>query len=129
MIMKQKKRVYISGKIGEEILSDETIAKFKNAEELLEKNGWVARNPTCKLYQEFLNKHLKCEKRAHLIFKDRGFDRYKSALLYDFIHISDCDAIYMLKDWEESPGATAEYYFAKACGKEIILEKDYIDNV
>ena len=55
-------------------------------------------------------------------FKDAEFDWYAWLLLWDMHALALCDAIYMLKDWKESNGATAEYYFAKACGKEIIFE-------
>jgi hypothetical protein len=30
----------------------------------------------------------------------------------------------MLRDWKESPGATTEYYFAKASGLEILFEDE-----
>ena len=36
--------------------------------------------------------------------------------------LSQCDAIYMLKDWKDSRGATIEHDFAKYAGKKIIYE-------
>lgn len=36
----------------------------------------------------------------------------------------DCGVIFMLDNWENSKGATAEYYFAKAIGLEIMFETD-----
>ena len=32
------------------------------------------------------------------------------------------DAVYFLADWRQSPGATAECYFAKAVGKRMFFE-------
>ena len=39
-------RVYISGKIGEEVLSEATRQKFARAEELLQARGFETFNPT-----------------------------------------------------------------------------------
>ena len=36
--------------------------------------------------------------------------------------ISACDAVYMLEDWSDSPGARAEHQFALDHGKEIIYQ-------
>jgi hypothetical protein len=38
--------------------------------------------------------------------------------------VAPCDAIYMLSDWRDSPGATSEHAYAKACQKEIIYENE-----
>lgn len=38
--------------------------------------------------------------------------------------IRSCEKVIMLKGWEESEGATAEYYLAKKLGKPILLEKN-----
>ena len=40
----------------------------------------------------------------------------------DFHVLSTCDAIYMLRGWEESKGATAELAFAMAIGLKILYE-------
>jgi len=34
-----------------------------------------------------------------------------------------CDAIYMLKDWEQSVGATKELEIAKKCGLKVYFEE------
>lgn len=44
----------------------------------------------------------------------------------DFAALNRCDAIYMLKGWQYSIGARAEYEHAKALGKEILREGDPI---
>ena len=40
------KKIYISGKIGEEVLSDETRKKFAKAEKMLRSKGYDVFNPT-----------------------------------------------------------------------------------
>lgn len=46
---------------------------------------------------------------------------YKQVLLQDLRMISECDAIYTLPNWHQSPGATAEVAFAKAIGLKHII--------
>lgn len=51
-----------------------------------------------------------------------GFD-YEDVMKHCFSSIDVCDAVYMLKDWKDSPGATREHDYAKIIGKEIIYEE------
>lgn len=51
-----------------------------------------------------------------------GFE-YEDIMRHCFASIDCCDAIYMLKGWEDSPGATREHEYAKKLGKEVIYEK------
>lgn len=50
-------------------------------------------------------------------------DQYADVLLKDFEIIKDVDALWMMNDWRESPGATAEHAFAEALGKKIFYEE------
>lgn len=120
--MSKQKLVYISGKMGEKVLSDATVKKFEVAQNKLVSEGWAVINPASQVFQRDAQKHVKIEEKKwqHLDFGE--FDWYSWLLLWDMHSLALCDAIYMLKDWQDSPGATAEYYYAKACGKEIILE-------
>ena len=45
-------------------------------------------------------------------------------ILVDMRLVKDCDAIYLLKGWEQSPGAQIEYWTAKKYKKEILYQ-DY----
>ena len=54
-----------------------------------------------------------------------GFDM-KKVFTRDVAAVRDCDAIYMLKGWQESGGATAEHACAVWLGKEILHEKESI---
>ena len=44
----------------------------------------------------------------------------------DFTALDHCDAIYMLKGWQYSKGAKAEFEYAKMHGKQILRENDPI---
>ena len=107
------KKVYISGKIGEEVLSEATLQKFAKAEELLQSKGYLVFNPT----------RSGLGATAEVLAQEKGTDFYTEIMLLDLDMLSKCDVICMLADWTESPGATAEFYFAKALGLEIIYKK------
>jgi hypothetical protein len=49
-------------------------------------------------------------------------DFYTYALLRDMMALSCKDAIYLLRDWKESPGARAERVFCLAVGKRFFFE-------
>ena len=122
------KKIYISGKMGESPLSDETIVKFQRAEKYLKSQGWNVSNPASDEYQEGLKSCL--EKYSRRYGEPTPKQEYETVLMTDIVTLSLCDAIYMLPDWKDSPGATAEYYYAKAVGKEIIMGqvKDILDH-
>lgn len=115
--------------MGESPLSDETVVKFQRAEKYLKGEGWVVENPADDCYQEALKEHVANYESRHKC-KLTPQEIYEETLLTDIIGLSECNAIYMLPDWKDSPGATAEYYYAKACGKEIIMGnvKDVLDH-
>lgn len=118
------KLIYISGKIGEKKLSKATIEKFRLAQERLLAEGWNVINPTAEKFQQKAKQEVSIEEVKWKSFKEAEFDWYAWLLLWDLHSLALCDAIYMLKDWKDSNGATVEYYFAKACGKDIIFEEE-----
>lgn len=111
-------RIYISGKIGEEVISDATRQKFARAEEMLRaKFGEDATviNPASEEFSRYLDIH----------FRSLGFrPEYKDILLYDLNWLCTCDSIYMLADWTKSGGANVELDFARASGKKILWENE-----
>lgn len=121
--MEKQKVIYISGKMGEKVLSKATIKKFEVAQEKLVNDGWAVINPASPVFQRDAQKHVKIEEKKWQDLEFGEFDWYAWLLLWDMHSLALCDAIYLLKDWQDSPGATAEYYYAKACGKEIFFEK------
>ena len=121
--MSKQKLIYISGKMGEKVLSKATIKKFEVAQDKLVSEGWAVINPASPVFQRDAQKHVKIEEKKWQDLEFGEFDWYAWLLLWDMHSLALCDAIYLLKDWQDSPGATAEYYYAKACGKEIYFEK------
>ena len=98
------KKVYISGKIGEEVLSEATRKKFASAEKFLK-----VFNPTTSGYGKI----------AENTAKANGTTFYREILLLDIMALQQCDIICLLPDWDESPGAKAELYFAEAIGLKV----------
>ena len=112
--------------MGEDILSDATIEKFNRAADYLIEQGWKVRNPVGETVQlDIQQVHSKMEAQLNRELTDK--ERYESSLVVDIIMLSHCDAIYLLPDWKESPGAIAEAAFAQAVGKEIIYGKTIYD--
>lgn len=110
--MLQGKRIYISGKIGEEIISPATRAKFDRAEAMLRKLGAEPFNPTSEEWQRELAKGYERDS----IVQPHGdkVSRYAYCLLRDLMVIATCDAVYMLDDWTFSSGAGTEHSFCLA---------------
>lgn len=103
------KKVYISGKIGEEVLSEATRQKFASAEKFLKAKGYKVFNPTTSGYGTI----------AENTAKANGTTFYREILLLDIMALQQCDIICLLPDWDESPGAKAELYFAEAIGLKV----------
>lgn len=108
-------RFYISGKIGEEKPSRDTLAKFKKAEDMLKSNGHDVFNPT----NSGLGAH------AESLAMKNGTTFWEEIVILDIAELKKCDAIYLLDDWVISDGAQSEYYYAKGAGKEIIFQNPW----
>ena len=112
-------RIYISGKIGEEVISDATREKFARAERMLEKHFNpefdMIVNPASEAFQDTMRQ----------AFEWRELRRnLPDILLYDLQWLRTCDAIYMLEDWTDSDGANVELDFARATKKRIFWERE-----
>ena len=105
-------RVYISGKIGEEVLSEATREKFAKAEAYLKGWDFEVFNPTTSGLGE----------RAEELAKVNGTDFYTEIMKLDLAELTKCDAIYMLTDWTDSPGAKREYAESSKLGLAIWYE-------
>lgn len=104
-------KFYISGKIGENAPSKETLAKFKEAEDILKEKGHEVFNPTT----SGLGRH--AESLAQAADYETSF--YQEILLLDLVQLSQCDAVMMLKDWHNSAGTKVELMLAQALHKPI----------
>lgn len=119
------KRVYISGKIGEEVISEATREKFARAERMLKAKGYEVFNPTCEEWQRHVRVMYEKDRHSKEPWLDGMFpDLYGYTLLRDLMVLSAKDAIYMLADWEESDGANVELDFARATKKRIFWERE-----
>ena len=88
-------RVYISGKIAG-LPAEAARRKFRRTARELEAWGCVAVNP----FENGLP-------------ADASWEEHMAA---DLVMLAECDAIYMLEDWEESKGARLERCFAERLG-------------
>ena len=110
-------RVYISGKIGEEVISEATRRKFARAEEMLRARGYEVFNPTDERWQRTLEREYNDDPYVKSPWLTGKFpDFYSYCLLRDLMVLSTRDAIYMLADWGQSNGANVELDFATATG-------------
>ena len=92
------KKIYISGKItGMETLAEKL---FSTAEQELKERGFDPVNPF-KLNHEH----------------DKSWNSYMKE---DIKALCDCDVIFMLTNWRESPGATIELKIANYLGMEVM---------
>jgi len=94
--------VYIAGRISGD---DKARWKFEDAEMLLAEQGHTPISPI----------------RLADAYPDLAYEQY---MMIDFALVEMADAVYLLKDWRNSPGAVREHKHAKAIGKKIIEEDE-----
>ena len=114
-------KVYISGKIGEDVISDATREKFNLAQEMLQSMGLEVFNPCNAAWQRVLKRGYENELFEKGGMKASTIPFYDYCLLRDMMALSLKDAIYFLEDWSKSPGAKAEHAFALATKKKILF--------
>lgn len=107
-------RIYISGKIGEEVIRLETRLKFEGAAEMLRSRGYDVFNPTDAEWQESLRKGFDRDRIVQPNGDRVGF--YAYALLRDLMVIATCDGVLFLDDIRKSPGGLKEYQYCLATG-------------
>lgn len=93
-------KIYLSGKITGD---SNYRQKFSSMEKELLSYGYVVFNPA--------------------VLPD-GFE-YEDYMDLDFLILSRCDAIFLMRDWRNSPGAKREYEEAKRLGLRILTEADF----
>ena len=115
-------KVYISGKIGEEVISEATRQKFARAEAMLKAKGYEVFNPSDEKWENLLGGEYETDRLLKCRFIDGSFpDFYAYALLRNQMVLSTKDAVYFLEDWDKSSGAGSEHSFAMATGKKILF--------
>lgn len=106
-------KIYIAGPIT--VDKDHYQEHFRKAEEYLKSLNWEVINPALEEYDDCFYKETgekdKWTPKAWLFYIKRDMDL-----------VSQCDAIYMLEGWEQSPGANVEHITAKKFNLAIYYE-------
>lgn len=97
-------KIYISGKMRG-LPEEESRMKFEAARQYLFDQGHDAVNPW------------DSEKK-----KEEQCSEWSEYILYDLQIIKNCDALFMLNNWQDSNGAKCEHAFAKGMGMDIFYE-------
>lgn len=63
---------------------------------------------------------------GHENLADLGFD-LSEALAWDLDQVAKADGVALLPDWDDSNGARAEFYTAKALGKDAMTVQDWLE--
>ena len=108
-------KVYISGKIGEEVVSEATRRRFERAQKMLEAKGYETVNPASEEYQRQLTQLLNGVSLGRM-YAHQKFNRLAEIMRIDFERMTVCDAAYMLSGWQLSRGASLECDFAEYVG-------------
>jgi hypothetical protein len=89
---------------------------FFSAEDKLRQEGWNVHNPADKAQEKELEENGSYAEGDAALAIQRGFD-FRKAYLWDLTKVVEGDGIYMLKGWEQSPGARGEHAAAVALKK------------
>lgn len=120
----KKMKCYISGKIGEEVISEATRQKFAKAEAMLKAKGYEVFNPASEEWQRYVSMMFEIDRIAKEPWLEGEFpDFYGYIMLRDLMVLSTKDIIFMLEDWKDSEGAGIEYKYAKATKKKVLFSK------
>ena len=101
-----KKRIYISGPMSG--IPEFNFPAFFEAQKLLEAKGWEVFNPAEKDAEGTVPDDPAFASGDAPMLMANGFD-FQGAFRWDLNHVLNANAIYMLKGWEHSPGARAEW--------------------
>lgn len=104
-----KKAIYIAGPMSG--IPEFNFPAFYAAAKKFEKDGWRVFNPANK-EGETLSEESK--KTGDPILAAKGGFNFRDVYLWDLSKVIEGDAIYMLKGWEQSPGARGEHAAAVA---------------
>lgn len=89
--------------------------------------GKITGDDRCEVLQKFFKADSELKKQGHQTFVPCVLPDYPEVAHEDYMHIcfamiDICDAVYMLADWQQSPGARQELEYARDWKKEIIYQ-------
>lgn len=120
LISPRKKKIYVAGPMRG--IPDFNFPAFYKAEADLLREGWDVFNPA-RSDDEVGSVPAEIQKTGDIDLAAQAGFSLRHALARDTEWIAlHADAIYMLKGWEKSAGANAEWALAKALGLEIHYE-------
>lgn len=106
-------KIYISGKISG-LSPGEYTPLFRGAEQRLATQGHEIINPL----------DVAVAKEDVDPARHTEADIWRNFMRADIKLLTDCDAIYMLRNWEESDGAGLEHHIAQGLGLKVIYEQE-----
>ena len=89
--------------------------------------GKITGDDRADVLQKFFNAENELKKQGHSVFVPCVLPDYPDVPHEDYMHIcyamiDICDAVFMLADWQQSPGARQELEYARDWKKEIIYQ-------
>lgn len=109
------KQIYIAGPMSG--YPEFNFPAFFSAQHRFEADGWTVWNPANKDSEAAVQEDASFATGDATTLVKNGWD-YKDAYLWDVTKIIYGDAIYMLKGWENSPGARGEWAVAQFIKKQ-----------
>lgn len=109
------KQIYIAGPMSD--YPEFNFPAFMAAQKKFEGEGWKVWNPAAKESEAEVQKDASFASGDAKELVANGWD-YKGAITWDLDKVINGDAIYLLKGWEYSPGATCEHATAKFIKKQ-----------
>lgn len=109
------KSIYIAGPMSG--IPEWNYPAFLTAAKKLREDGWRVYSPAEKDMETFSDPEAQKTGDTALAVA-KGTFNYKEAYMWDIDKVVNGDAIFMLKDWEQSPGARGEHAAAVFCKKQ-----------
>lgn len=107
---------YIAGPMAG--LPDSNFPAFRQAESVLEAEGWTVLNPATGVPDKILAK----AERLGAAFRDTP--DYRALMRRDIEWVMAVDAVFLLPGWEKSRGATCEALVAQMLGRSVNTFED-----
>lgn len=106
------KKIYIAGPMSG--YPEFNFPKFFETERKLLNDGWIVFNPANKVDEVEIALQVEAYSTGNALELIAGGFNFRKAYTWDVVKVIEANAIYMLKGWETSPGATGEHAVAVA---------------